>query len=110
MASTNHTARVRRLVRNEPNSKSTASVGAPVLARESERERRQRYVERIADTALALAVIDGMLRTSEAFKQANKEGTRLGLLPFNAVQIIGLTTATEILHHYADMLRSERGG
>jgi hypothetical protein len=110
MACKHDTAHVRRLVRNKSNSTSTSSVGAPVLARESERKRRQLYVERVADTALALAVIEGMLKTHEAFKQANEEGTRSGLLPFNAVQVIGLTSAMEKLHHYADMLLAEQRG
>jgi hypothetical protein len=110
MACTDHTARVRRLVRNELKSESTSSVGAPILARESDRKRRQLYVSRIADTALALAVIDGVLNKHEALAHASQDGMQQGLPPLDAVQIIGLSAAMELLHHYADILRTENSG
>jgi hypothetical protein len=107
MASANHTSHVRLLVRKQPKSKSTATVDDTPPTRGSKQERRKLYVSRIADTALALAVIEGMLKTHEAFIKAKKAAVQDGLLPLNAVQIIGLTTAIDFLHQYADSLSPE---
>jgi hypothetical protein len=110
MASLNHTAPAHPLVRNEPKSKSTSSVDDPFHLRSAERERRQTHASQQASTALAVAVIEGMLKTHRAFKQAHDSGERMGLLPLNPVQRIGLETAIDLLHHYVDTLSPETSG
>jgi hypothetical protein len=109
MASEDHTGRARVQVRNEPKSKSTPSVGETLL-RNAERERRMTYESEKAGTALALAVIEGMLKTHGTFKQTDQRGEMRGLLPLNPVQLIGLETAIDLLHHYAGTLSPEIRG
>jgi 2,3-bisphosphoglycerate-independent phosphoglycerate mutase len=110
MASIDHTARLRHLVRNEPKSKSTSTFDRPPHQGSVERERRQAHESQRASTALAVAVIEGMLKTHSTFKKTHKNGDRSGLLPFNAVQLIGLESAIEILHQHVDTLSSEVSG
>jgi hypothetical protein len=110
MASIDHTARIRHLVRNEPKSKSTSTVDRPLHQGSAERERRQAYESQRASTALAVAVLEGMLKTNSTFKKTHRNGDRCGLLPLNAVQLIGLETAIEILHQHVDTLSSEVSG
>jgi hypothetical protein len=109
MASIDHTARIRALVRNEPKSKSTSTVGK-TLPRGEERERQRAYESRRAGTALAVAVIEGMLKTDSTFKQMHQNGAQSGLLPLNPVQLIGLENAIDLLHHYVDILSPGKSG
>jgi hypothetical protein len=110
MASRDHTAHARLLVRNEPNSESTASAGESSHPLGAEQMWQQTWTSKRAGTALAVAVIEGMLKTHRKFQQANPGGKRLGLLPLNPVQLIGLEAAIDLLHHYVDMLDSEASG
>jgi hypothetical protein len=110
MASSDHTTRVRLVVRNEPNSKSTSSRDGKPPRRGSDEESHQAYVAKVADTALAVAVLEGMLQTHEAFRKKYKNGEKSGLLPFNTVQLIGLTAAIDLLHQHVDMLALEQRG
>jgi hypothetical protein len=107
MASRDHTARVCHLVRNEPKSESTSKVDRLLQQERAERERRQACESQRASTALALAVIEGMLKTPSSFKKTHKSG---GRLPLNPVQRIGLETALDLLRHHVDTLSSEISG
>jgi hypothetical protein len=109
MACKDHTAHPRALVRNEPHFQSTTTAGDP-LPRSVERERRTIEEAHRASTALAIAVISGMLRTDRAFKRTHKKGEKRGLLPLNQVQIFGLEAAIDLLHHHVDTFSSENGG
>jgi hypothetical protein len=110
MASMDHTARLRLLAKNKPNSKSSSSVDDLADASDARREQRQTYASLRAGSALAVAVIEGMLRTHHTFEQTRHDDKRVGLLPLNPVQLIGLETAIDLLYHYVDTLTPEGGG
>jgi hypothetical protein len=110
MASRDHTARAYLLVRNEPNTASTSSIDDSPHPPGDESMWRQTYASKRAGSALAIAAIEGMLKTHRRFAQANKDGKRMGLLPFNPVQLIGLETAIDLLQQYVDTLDPETGG
>ncbi|GLQ98254.1 hypothetical protein [Dyella mobilis] len=110
MTYTNHTAPPRRWVPKDPKSKLTSSVDDARLAERAERERRQSYASQQAGTALAVAVIEGLLKAHRISKHAGDTGKRTHLLPLNPVQQIGLETAVDLLHHHVDMLSHEGGG
>jgi hypothetical protein len=110
MASRDHTAHARLWVRNEPNSESTASAGESSHSLDAEQMGQQAYASKRAGAALAVAVIEGMLKTHRKFQRANPGGKRLGLLPLSPVQLIGLEAAIDLLHHYVDVLDSEVSG
>jgi hypothetical protein len=110
MASRDHKAHARHLVRNEPKSKSTLTIDAPVNAVTEEQERRRACDSQRAGAALAIAVMEGMLKNHRALKQAHTHGKSTGHLPLNPVQCIGLETAIDLLHHYVDTLTPGRGG
>ncbi|GLQ48401.1 hypothetical protein GCM10007862_34520 [Dyella lipolytica] len=65
---------------------------------------------RMAGTALAVAVIEGILEKHSAFKREQKSGESGGFLPLNPVQLNGLNAAIYFLHHYVDTLTPELGG
>jgi hypothetical protein len=110
MASMDHTAHARLLVRSEPKSKSTLTVDAPLSALSDERERRRTCETQRAGAALAIAVMDGLLKNHHALKRAHTSDKSGDLLPLNPVQRIGLETAIDLLHHYVDTLTPGRGG
>ena len=110
MASMNHTARAHASVRNEPRTSSTTSVDGTLYPLSLERERRLTNLQRLAGTALAATVIDGMLQTHRAFQQSPKNGEKSGLLPLDPAQLNGLNAALYFLRQYVDTLRPERGG
>jgi hypothetical protein len=110
MASIDHTARSRPLVRNEPKSKPTSTIEAPLNRLSEERERRQACEATRAGAALAIAVMEGMLKNHRAYEQALTRDKRTGHLSLNPVQYIGLETAIDLLHHYVDTLPLGRGG
>ena len=110
MAFTDHTAHARLLVRKEPKSKPTPTVGVPLTAISEERARRRTCETRQAGAALAIAAMDGRLKNHRALKQAHTSGKSPSLLPLNPVQRIGLKTAIDLLHHHADTLTPGRGG
>ncbi|GLQ97714.1 hypothetical protein [Dyella mobilis] len=105
-----HTAPSCRWVQKDPKSKSTSSVDDARLSESAERERRQSYASQQAGTALAVAVIEGLLKAHRISKHAGETGKRTGLLPLNPVQQIGLETAIDLLHLHVDTLTPEGGG
>lgn len=107
MASIDHTARFCPSVCKKPKSKSTSTVGAPL---NEERERWRAFEARRAGAALAIAVMQGMLKHHRVSKPAHTHGKRKDLLLLNPVQCIGLETAIDLLHHYADTLTPGSGG
>jgi hypothetical protein len=96
--------------RNEPKSKSTSTIDVPVNVVTEEQEQRRACDPRRAGTALAIAVMEGMLKHHRALKQAHTQGKSTDALPLNPVQYIGLETAIDLLHHYVDTLTPGRGG
>ncbi|GLQ49997.1 hypothetical protein ACFFJT_06500 [Dyella flava] len=110
MASVNHTARTHAPVRNEPRTSSTASIDGTLYPLSLARERRLTHVQRLAGTALAATVIEGMLKTHRAFQQKHQNGEKSGLFPLDPAQLNGLNAALYFLRHYVDTLRSEQGG
>jgi hypothetical protein len=109
MAFMNHTAGVSHLPRNGTNSE-TASRDLDVpLYPGAESERPFNYEYQRASTELALAVIEAMLRAHHKVKQAQSNGKYSGPLPLDPVHRIGLETAHELLHYYADTLTPEGG-
>ncbi|GLQ98156.1 hypothetical protein [Dyella mobilis] len=110
MTSMDHTAASRHLVPIEPKSKSASSVDDARRAERAERERRQSYASQRAGTALAVAVIEGLLKAHRISKYAGDTGKRTNLLPLNPVQQIGLETAIDLLHLHVDTLSHEGGG
>ncbi|GLQ98109.1 hypothetical protein [Dyella mobilis] len=110
MASKDHTARVPHLVCNEPKSKSTSSNDGKPPTRGSDEESRQAQVAQVADIAVAVAVLEGMRDSHRAFVKRGACGAKSGLLPLNPVQLAGLTTALNFLHHYVNALAPEQGG
>jgi hypothetical protein len=107
MASIDHTARPRLLVPTGPKSKWINGKLYPLSA---EQEKRQGYASKLAGTALAVAVIEGMLKTDSTFKDNHPRGEPNGLLPFNLVQVNGLKAALYFLHRYVDTLHPETSG
>ncbi|MBM7131870.1 hypothetical protein [Dyella mobilis] len=67
-------------------------------------------MSRRAGSALAVAVIEGLRRTHEQFVKTHPDGKRVGLLPLNPVQLIGLENAIDLLCEYVDTLTPEGGG
>ncbi|GLQ49663.1 hypothetical protein ACFFJT_04005 [Dyella flava] len=110
MASINHTARAHAPVRNEPRTNSTASIDGTLYPLSLERERRLTNLQRLAGTALAATVIEGMLKAHRAFQKKHKNGEKSGLLPLDPAQLNGLNAALYFLRHYVDTLRPEQGG
>jgi hypothetical protein len=109
MASIDHTARVRPLVRNEPKSKSPASADRASHAPKRARKGRLNQASQRAGAALAVAVLEGMLKMHRVSKHGLHVG-RHGLPPFNPVQLIGLETAIDLLNRYVDILSPDTGG
>jgi hypothetical protein len=109
MACMDHTARSRAPVCNEPNPDPLSTAGVP-LPRSADQERRTLLESRRANTALALAVIQGMLKNHKACKRKPRTGEKPGTRPLNAVQVFGLEAAIDLLHHYADTLNPENSG
>jgi hypothetical protein len=109
MAFMDHTARSRASVRKEPESHPTTTADVP-LPRSADQERRRTDESRRAHTALAVAVMEGMLKSHQAFKKAHPKGKKRGLLPLNAVQIFGLEAAIDLLHQHVDPLNPEKSG
>lgn len=107
MVSIDHTARFCPPVRKEPKSKSTSTVSASLC---EEQERRRVFESRQAGAALAIAVMQGMLKHHRVSKPTHSGGKRKGLLLLNPVQCVGLETAIDLLHHYADTLTPASGG
>jgi hypothetical protein len=109
MAFTDNTARVSPLPRNEINPE-TASRDLDVpLYPGADSERPFNYEYQRASTELALAVIEAMLRAHHKVKQAQSSSKYSGPLPLDPVHRIGLETAHELLHYYADTLAPEGG-
>jgi hypothetical protein len=104
MASMDHTARAHLLVRDESFSESTQSVeGSPQFLGEA--PERSRTVESCrAGIGLAIAVIEGMLKTHRRYELAHPEGEKSGLLPLNPVQLVGLEGAIDLLYRYLGTL------
>jgi hypothetical protein len=109
MASIDHTARIRPLVRKEPKSKSTPRTDCTPHAPKRARKGRLNQASQRAGAALAVAVLEGMLKMHRVSKHGLHVG-RHGLPPFNPVQLIGLETAIDLLNRYADMLSPDTGG
>jgi hypothetical protein len=110
MAFMNHTARVRPLPRNEANAESASrDLDVPLHPVDAEPERPFNIEYQQASTELALAVIEAMLRSHHKVKLAPSHGKYSGSLPLDPVHRIGLETALELLHHYADTLTPEGG-
>jgi hypothetical protein len=110
MAFIDHTARVRHLPRNETSPESASrDLDVPRHPVDAESERPFNYEYQRASTELALAVIKAMLRSHHKAKQAKSRGKFSGPLPLDPVHRIGLETALELLHHYADTLAPESG-
>jgi hypothetical protein len=110
MASTNHTARPNPLVPPQPKRKSTSSFDDPPPPAGVKQERRSSDTPQWARAALAVAVMEGMLKTHHAIKQAKPEGKRKRVLPLNPVQLIGLEAAIDLLHHDVDTLSPQMTG
>ena len=110
MAFMDHTAHARLLVRNEPKSKHTLTVDAPLTALSEQRERQRTCDTQRAGAALAIAVMDGLLKNHRAAMQAHGSGKTPSRLSLDPVQRIGLETAIDLLHHYVDTLTPGRGG
>jgi hypothetical protein len=107
MASMDHTARARLLVRSPHISESAHPVedSPPLLG---EAVDRWRTIEsRRAGIGLAIAVIEGMLKTHHRYERAHPEGNKSGLLPLNPVQLVGLEGATDLLYRYLGTLSPE---
>jgi hypothetical protein len=110
MASMNHTAPARPLVRKEPHRESTSRVGDPPHLAEVRQERRHGDKPQQISTALAVAEIEGMLKTDHAFQQARLEGKRTRILPLNPVQYMVLEATLDLLRQHVDTLKSEASG
>jgi hypothetical protein len=110
MASMDHTTRSCPPVHHEPLSQTTPSVDGPPNTRGAGQERRWTYASRRAGAALAVAVMNGMLKTHHTRKRAKPDGKPMECLPLNPVQRLGLETAIDLLHHYVDTLTPEEGG
>ena len=110
MVSRDHTARLHPSVRQESATPSTFSIDGMLYPLSLERVRRLTNLQRLAGTALAGAVIDGILHTHRAFKKKHKNGEKSGLLPLNRVQLNGLNAALYFLRQYVDTLTPEQGG
>jgi hypothetical protein len=110
MASMDHTTRSCPPVHHEPTSQATPSVDGPPNTRGGGQERRWMNASEQASAALAITVMEGMLKTHHARKRAHPDGKPMGFLPLNPVQRIGLETAIDLLHHYVDTLTPEEGG
>jgi hypothetical protein len=110
MASMDHTARDCLLAQNEPISNSAQSVeDSPQPLGEA--QKRWRTVESCrAGIGLAIAVIEGMLKTHHRYEQAHPEREKSGLLPLNPVQLVGLESAIDLLHGHLDKLSAEASG
>jgi hypothetical protein len=109
MASQDHTARVSHLPRNGTIPESASRDLDVPLYPVGESERPFNYEYQRASTELALAVIEAMLRAHHKVKQAQSNGKYSGSLPLDPVHRMGLETAHELLHHYADTLAPESG-
>ena len=110
MAFQDHTARVSPLPRNETNPESASrDLDVPLHPVDAASERPFNYEYQRASAELALAVIDAMLQCHHKVKQAKSNGKYSGSLPLDPVHRIGLETAQELLHHYADTLVPESG-
>jgi hypothetical protein len=110
MVFVDHTTRSCPQVHDEPISQATPSVDGPPGIQGEGQERRWTYASRRAGVALAVAVMNGMLKTHHTHKRANRDGKRTEFLPLNPVQRIGLETAIDLLNHYVDTLTPEEGG
>jgi hypothetical protein len=110
MASIDHTARSSHLVRNEPKSRSTSTVDVPLSPMSAERERQQACESKRAGTALAIAVMEGILKSHRAYQRVRRDGAKADLSPLNPVQLIGVEIGIDLLHHYVDTLTLARGG
>ena len=111
MASINHTAlRAHAPVRNEPRTSSTDSIDGTLYPLSLKRERRLTHAQRLAGTALAVTVIQGMLQAHRAFQQNHPNGEKSGLLPLDPADLNGLNAALYFLRQYVDTLRPEQGG
>jgi hypothetical protein len=110
MASMDHTTRSCPPVHHEPIPQATPSVDDPPNIQGAGQERRWTYASRRAGAALAVAVMNGMLKTHHAHKRVRPDGKPAGFLPLNPVQRIGLETAIDLLHHYVGTLTPEEGG
>jgi hypothetical protein len=110
MAFTDNTARVRPLPRNEANPETASrDLDVPLYPAGAELEQPLNVEYQRASTELALAVIEAMLRAHHKVKQAQSNGKYSGPLPLDPVHRIGLETAHELLHYYADTLTPEGG-
>jgi hypothetical protein len=86
------------------------TVDAPLSALSEERERRRTCKTQQAGAALAIAVMDGLLKNHRAAMQTHGSDNKPSRLSLNPVQRIGLETAIDLLHHYVDTLTPGRGG
>jgi hypothetical protein len=110
MAFMHDTARVCHLPRNETNSESASrDLDVPLYPPGAALEGPFNYEYQRASTELALAVIEAILRAHHKVKQAKSNGKYSGSLPLDPVHRMGLETAHELLHYYADTLAPESG-
>jgi hypothetical protein len=110
MASQDHTARVSHLPCNGTIPESASrDLDVPLYPAGAALEGPFNVEYQRASTELALAVIEAMLRAHHKVKQAQSNGKHSGPLPLDPVHRIGLETAHELLHHYADTLAPESG-
>jgi hypothetical protein len=110
MASPDHTAPARPLVRKEPHWESTSRVGDPPYLAEVRQERRHGDEPQQISIALAVTVIEGMLNTYHAQQQALAEGKRKRLFPLSPMQYMVLEAALDLLRQHVDPLKSETSG
>jgi hypothetical protein len=110
MASMDHTAHACLLAQNEPISDSTQSVEDSPQPLGEAQKRWRTYESCRAGIGLAIAVIEGMLKTHRLYEQAHPEGTKSGLLPLNPVQLVGLENAIELLYRYLGTLSPQEVG
>jgi hypothetical protein len=110
MAFTDNTARVSPLPRNEINPETASrDLDVPLYPAGAALEGPFNVEYQRASTELALAVIEAMLRAHHKVKQAQSSSKYSGPLPLDPVHRIGLETAHELLHYYADTLAPEGG-
>jgi hypothetical protein len=109
MASRDHKARVRPLVRKGPKSPSTSIDDRP-CAPGSERERRLSKVSQMAGVTLAVAVIEGIIETHDTFERTQQHGKSSAGTLLDPIQRNGLNAAIYFLHQYVDTLTPEQGG
>ena len=110
MASTDHTARSRPLVRDEPNPKPTPNKGSALDAAGDGPAQLRTCDIHAASTARAIVVMGKRLSRHHALRHSHIGCKGKGLSSPHAAQRIDLVTAPDLRHHPIDTLTPERVG